>query len=174
MTVLLIRFPWSDVAADALAALPVDLLRATAGDMGYAYAPTSAASPLHAHAAAWPGASLATLVPLLDVPGASAGALARYHYIVETDVDPAHEADFNAWYDTEHLPRLAGVPGTVRARRYRNATGAPRYHACYDLTAAEVLGSPPWLAVRATPWSDRVRPAFRNTRRTMFVRVANA
>jgi len=26
--------------------------------------------------------------------------------------------------------------------------------------------------VRATPWSGRVRPTFRNTRRTMFRRVA--
>ena len=31
-----------------------------------------------------------------------------------------------------------------------------------------VVGSPEWLAVRATDWSSRVRPAFRNTRRTMF------
>ena len=28
-----------------------------------------------------------------------------------------------------------------------------------------------WLAVRASDWSGRVRPSFRNTRRTMFKRI---
>lgn len=60
---------------------------------------------------------------------------------------------------------MAGVPGTVRAGR------SPRHHACYGLRTQETLGSPPWLAVRATDWSSRVRPAFRNTKRTMFRRV---
>ena len=27
-------------------------------------------------------------------------------------------ADYNAWYDEEHLPRLVGVPGVERARRF--------------------------------------------------------
>ena len=61
---------------------------------------------------------------------------------------------------------LAACPGTVRARRFRNPEGSPRYHSCYDLTRTETLGSPPWLAVRHTTWSDRVRPHFRNVKRT--------
>ena len=28
------------------------------------------------------------------------------------------EADFNKWYDEEHLPALAAVPGVLAARRY--------------------------------------------------------
>ncbi len=107
-----------------------------------------------------------------DLPGASAGAAAPWHYIVETDVEPRAEADLNAWYDTEHLPGLASVPGTVRAQRYMNEQASPRYHACYDLQTQQTFGSPPWLAVRATAWSARVRPNFRNTLRTMFSVVA--
>jgi hypothetical protein len=172
VTVLLVRFPWSAEAARALAPLATDVFRALAGGEGYAYVDeTAGGDRVRARAGAWPGASLARLSPLLDVAGASAGADARFHYIVETDVRPAHEADFNAWYDTEHMPGLARVPGAVRARRFRNDAAHPRYHACYDLVTAETLGSPPWLAVRATPWSDRVRPAFHNTKRTMFERV---
>src|SRR5262245_55863191 len=110
----------------------------------------------------------AKLVPVFDRPGASRTKAAAFHYVVETDVVPAHEADLNAWYDKEHMPGLAACPGTVRARRFRNPDGAPRYHACYDLTRTETLGSEPWLAVRHTAWSDRVRPHFRNTKRTMF------
>ncbi|MFO1302892.1 MAG: DUF4286 family protein [Burkholderiales bacterium] len=103
--------------------------------------------------------------------GASAGTDAAFHYVVSTDVRPEAEEDFNAWYVSEHLPGLASVPGTVRARRFRNDDDAPRYHACYDLATAETLGSPPWLAVRGTPWSSRVRPAFCNTTRLMLRRV---
>ena len=59
----------------------------------------------------------------------------------------------------------------MRARRFRNPDGSPRYHACYDLARRETLGSEPWIAVRHTAWSDRIRPHFRNTKRTMFRRL---
>ncbi|HSQ82186.1 MAG TPA: hypothetical protein VLU54_13820 [Casimicrobiaceae bacterium] len=118
-----------------------------------------------------PGATVTRLAAISSVAGASSGEAAPWHYVVETDVLPEREADFNAWYEQEHLPGLASVPGTVRAMRYRNVDGHPRYHACYDLARPETLGSPPWLAVRGTPWSGRVRPAFVNTRRTMFRRI---
>lgn len=123
--------------------------------------------------AALAGAKLATakLVPVFDRPGASRTVAPQFHYVVETDVVPAHEDDLNAWYDKEHMPGLAACPGTVRARRFRNPDGSPRYHACYDLTRTGTLGSEPWLAVRHTAWSDRVRPHFRNTKRTMFRRL---
>jgi hypothetical protein len=119
------------------------------------------------------GVSLVRLQPSLVVPGASAGADAPWHYIVATDVLPEHEADFNAWYEQEHLPGLAAVPGTVQAARYVSLDGAgPRYHACYDLADRAAFNSPAWLAVRGTAWSSRVRPSFRNTLRTMYRRMA--
>lgn len=119
------------------------------------------------------GATLVTakLVPVFDRPGASRTVAPQFHYVVEMDVVPAREDDLNAWYDKEHMPGLAACPGTVRARRFRNPDGSPRYHSCYDLTRTETLGSPPWLAVRHTAWSDRVRPHFRNIKRTMFRRL---
>ncbi|MFY3138994.1 hypothetical protein ACOTFF_17220 [Achromobacter xylosoxidans] len=119
----------------------------------------------------FPGAQARVLHRTLDLAGASAGADAPWHYIVETDVLPEAEADLNAWYDQEHLPGLAAVPGTVRAQRYECRDRGPRYLACYDLATRETFGSPPWLAVRATDWSSRVRPSFRNTRRTMFQKI---
>lgn len=119
-----------------------------------------------------PGPGWQRLEPIALIAGASAGAPAPYHYVVETDVAPEHEADFNAWYAEEHLPGLASVPGAVHAARFRRDGGdgrGPRYIACYRLVAPEVLGSPQWLAVRHTAWSSRVRPRFLNTRRLMFV-----
>ena len=118
-----------------------------------------------------PGAHARVLHQTLNLPGASAGQEAPWHYIVETDVLPEAEADLNAWYNQEHLPGLAAVPGTVRAQRWECRDASPRYLACYDLRTQETFGSPPWLAVRATDWSSRVRPSFRNTRRTMFRKI---
>jgi hypothetical protein len=115
-----------------------------------------------------PGADATVMRPVQHIEGASYGKAAFWHYIVETDVVPDMGADLNAWYNEEHLPGLASVPGTTRAQRFMGSDGGPRYHACYDLETAETFGSPKWLAVRATDWSSRVRPAFRNTQRTMF------
>jgi len=114
----------------------------------------------------------AWLVRLQDIRGASYGATTEFHYVVETDVAPEAEGDLNEWYNNEHLPGLAAVPGAIRAQRLLNLDGAPRYHSCYDLVTQETLAAAPWLAVRHTAWSDRIRPSFRNTKRTMFRRVA--
>ncbi|MDQ2141012.1 hypothetical protein RBI14_22865 [Alcaligenaceae bacterium B3P038] len=126
------------------------------------------ASPEAAQAVA---PALVLLGVVQDIPGASAGRDAAWHYIVETDVVAEQDEALNDWYNREHLPGLASVPGTVRARRFVCEQGGPRYHACYDLETRETFGSLPWLAVRATDWSSQVRPAFRNTKRTMFKRI---
>lgn len=122
----------------------------------------------------FPDAGASRLEALMEIGGAAAAMTPTHHYVVETDVVPAAEADLNAWYDQEHLPGLAAVPGTVRAARYRNLDDGPRYHACYELATRETFGSAPWLEVRATPWSARVRPMFVGTRRTMFRTMAPA
>lgn len=154
------------------------LYRALHGEEACVYALPAAQAEL---AGALPaGAQLSRLRCTLQIAGVSAGADAPWHYVVETDVQPGQEADFNAWYDQEHLQGLAAVPGTVAAWRFLNegvnegvneSAQGPRYLACYDLAALDTFGSPLWLAVRGTAWSSRVRPAFRNTRRTMYRRV---
>jgi hypothetical protein len=94
------------------------------------------------------------------------------HYVVEADVSPFNQSEFDAWYFEEHLPGLAAVPGTIRASRYLRLTGAgPKSYACYDLVSFAVTNSAPWLAVRHTAWSDKVRPMFMNTVRTSFQKV---
>lgn len=119
-----------------------------------------------------PGPSWQQLQPVKELAGASVGADAPFHYVVETNVLPEHQHLLDDWYAQEHLPGLAAVPGTVRAGRYRRLDGTPTSYACYDLAALAVMGSPPWLAVRHTDWSSRVRPLFRDTVRTAFRRMA--
>jgi hypothetical protein len=112
--------------------------------------------------------SLARLATLSECSGVSARERAPYHYVVATDIEPAKEVDFNAWYRTEHLPGLAAVRGIAHCARFRSLESRPRYRAVYDLTAPEVVESDAWLAVRNTPWSARIRPHFTNTTRTLF------
>src|SRR5205823_6526854 len=49
------------------------------------------------------------------------------------NVEPAAEAEFNEWYNTEHIPALAGVPGVLCARRFRATSANRRYVALYHL-----------------------------------------
>lgn len=100
--------------------------------------------------------------------GASSGAPTPFHYIVRTDVESGWDEELQRWYDEEHMAMLASVPGTVQARRLISLDATPRYYACYELRAPEVLTTAEWLKARATAWSERVRPMFRNTRRTMY------
>lgn len=73
---------------------------------------------------------------------------------------PAFEEEFNAWYDTEHVPERLSVPGFLTGLRYFNADGAtPRYLAIYDLEHAAVMDSSEYLRVahdRSSPWTKRV------------------
>lgn len=70
------------------------------------------------------------------------------------------EADFHAWYDQEHLPQLAAVPGVLAARRYRATDHASErgYVALYHLRDAGVSRSDAWAKAAYTPWTERMRP----------------
>lgn len=118
-----------------------------------------------------PGSALSRLERRLHVPGVFATEIPRFHYVVETDPEDGWLTEISRWYDLEHMPGLAAVPGCVLAMRFVNhdaRPGHPHLLACYDLTQASTLGSEPWLAVRNTAWSDIARPHFTNTRRNMF------
>lgn len=153
------NIPAFNIAGDSR----VDLWRTVDGASWRAYAYGNAPSGCRT---AWCG-----LTPLLELQGASRGEVATHHYVVETDVSERNLEEFTAWYETEHMPGLARVPGTVRARRFKRLEGVPRFIACYDLTTPLTLEHPEWLAVRHTPWSDRVRPMFCGTVRTMHIRA---
>lgn len=73
------------------------------------------------------------------------------------------ETDFNAWYDTEHVPALARVPGVLCARRFRGSGTGPGYIALYHLTAPGVVDSAEWKqASGSTPMPQRVRDQITN------------
>jgi uncharacterized protein (TIGR02118 family) len=87
---------------------------------------------------------------------------------------PEGEADFNKWYDEEHIPALASVPGCLAARRFRIVTGASdgnqRYLALYHLASPEVQASEAWKKAVDTPWTRKVRPHMRDGLRIVLRR----
>lgn len=125
-------------------------------------------APLAASGSDGVQATVCRLAAMHRIAGASHGREASFHYAVETTPEAGWELELQQWYDGEHLPGLAGVPGCVQAQRFWNHDDGPRSFACYDLVDPQTLESPAWLAVRHTPWSSRVRPHFTGTLRTMF------
>jgi hypothetical protein len=65
--------------------------------------------------------------------------------MVWTDIDAEFEAEFNRWYDEEHIPRLLQIPGFLSAGRYSALKGGPRYLAIYELEDHNVLRSAAYL-----------------------------
>jgi len=88
-----------------------------------------------------------------------------------TDIDPAHEHDFNQWYDREHMAERAGIPGFRWARRYRSQTGERRYLALYRTETLHVFGSPAYRQAfeHQTQWSLDNFARMRNTQRRVMI-----
>ncbi len=83
-------------------------------------------------------------------------AASRFLFIAIGDAPVEHETEFNQWYDQEHIPLLAAVPGVISARRFKDPSGNPRYLALYELAGASVLEHPAWQAALQTPWFKRI------------------
>jgi hypothetical protein len=85
------------------------------------------------------------------------------------DADPAEEADFNRWYDREHIIERTAIPGFLESRRYVAVDGAPKYVNFYTTANIEVLDSAPYRAKldNSTPWTAHHSPRFKN-----YTRVA--
>lgn len=173
-------------AASSRPALQNPLLKALPNTLIYARLHARAhvpASALPALGAAWgkvcPEAietTVSRLESVFERQGHSKAEAPAFHYVVETDPETGWADEIFRWYDTEHMPGLAAVPGCIHARRFLNhdhgvrggLDRGPLSFACYDLVTEETLGSPPWLAVRGSAWSGITRPHFTNTRRTML------
>lgn len=76
---------------------------------------------------------------------------------------PPDEEEFNAWYDTEHVPERLSIPGFISARRWVSQNpsdaGQGKYFATYELESVDVLATPGYVAhigEHFSPWSKRV------------------
>jgi len=89
------------------------------------------------------------------------------------NIAPELEAEFNEWYDKEHIPALAAVPGVLAARRFRGV-GNRKYVALYHLDSPAVVESAEWKTARESDWTTRLKPHFRDHLRLVLRRYRRA
>jgi len=85
------------------------------------------------------------------------------------DVDGAEEADFNQWYDREHLAERVRIDGFLEARRWIADKAPTKYFCTYSTDTFEALSSPAYKKVLAnqTEWSNKHISRFRNPGRVV-------
>jgi hypothetical protein len=84
--------------------------------------------------------------------------------LTSMDIDPAEEANFNRWYDYEHLEERVAIDGFLEARRYVAHAGSPKYLCLYSTTTIDVLDSAAYRARLDNPtdWSKKTMAQFKN------------
>ncbi len=106
------------------------------------------------------------ILPGDQLPPRDAGGL----LLNAMNIVPEREAEFNEWYDKEHIPALAAVPGVLGARRFRGTSGNRKYVALYHLATPEVQESAEWKQARVSDWTTRLQPHFRDHLRLVLRR----
>jgi hypothetical protein len=96
--------------------------------------------------------------------------------LVWTDVDPTQEADFNKWYDREHMDERVAIPGFVSARRLMRSGAGRKYLALYRTESIAVFDSAPYRRAfeNQTRWSVENFKRMRDTVRCVGTIAATA
>jgi hypothetical protein len=90
------------------------------------------------------------------------------------NVAPGRDAEFEEWFQHEHLAERIAVPGFLTGRRHEAVSGQPRYFNFYLTQSAQVLKSPAYLGRldQPTPMTRTVMSEiFKDMIRTVCHRV---
>lgn len=90
------------------------------------------------------------------------------------DCRPGREAEFEAWFQGEHLQERLAVPGFLFGRRHQAISGGAGYFNFYVVETPAVLTSPPYLERldSPTPMTKRIMAeVFLNMNRTICQRT---
>src|SRR6202165_1962833 len=84
--------------------------------------------------------------------------------LTSMDIDAADEAEFNRWYDREHLEERVAIERFLAARRSVSHQGSPHYLCLYSTARFDLLDSPRYRAKLANPtdWSRKTMARFKN------------
>ena len=100
----------------------------------------------------------------------------EYVYIVQMDIPPEFEAEFNRIYDTQHLPEMMKVPGVLSIKRYaqeKSRPGVPKFAAFYYVASDDVAESAAWVAASDVgEWKIKIRPHTFNVTRSLYKLVS--
>src|SRR5439155_10667833 len=79
--------------------------------------------------------------------------------LVYTDlIDDKYDEEFNAWYNTQHLPDLLARPGFLDAARYVAVKGGPKYLAAYELESLAAIQTLNDTTRERPAWDRRIGP----------------
>jgi hypothetical protein len=72
--------------------------------------------------------------------------------------DKESEANYENWYQSEHLPERLGVPGFVRGRRYQAVIGDLEFFTWYEVASPATLRSEAYKKCLAnpSPWTQEI------------------
>lgn len=90
------------------------------------------------------------------------------------NVAPGREADFEAWFQGEHLQERLGVPGFIYGRRHQAISGASAFFNFYLVESPAVLTSQPYIERldNPTPMTRMIMTeVFRDMNRTLCHRA---
>ncbi|CCE05203.1 conserved hypothetical protein [Bradyrhizobium sp. STM 3843] len=89
--------------------------------------------------------------------------------LTSMDINASDEADFNRWYDREHLEERVAIDGFIEARRYVAEQASPKYLCLYSTETIEVLDSAAYRARLGAPteWSKATMAQFKNMIRSV-------
>ena len=94
--------------------------------------------------------------------------------MVLANVAPGNEAEFNRWYDREHMRERIEIPGFLSGQRYVS-TGKSRwkYLATYETESLETLRSDVYRKALAnqSDWSKTILTKFRDPQRSVAERT---
>ncbi len=102
---------------------------------------------------------------------------AKLLLVIRTDIFPELEAEWNRWYETQHIPSRLRMPGFLSARRYVAIEGKPKYLTLYDLASAEALKSDAYQKLKEKESNlppdsfEALVPKFPNLRADLYERV---
>ncbi len=84
--------------------------------------------------------------------------------LTSMDIDASDEAEFNRWYDREHLLERVAIKGFLEARRYVAHEASPKYLSLYSTESFDVLDSLAYRTALAsqTDWSKANIARFKN------------
>ncbi|KAI0702234.1 hypothetical protein C8Q76DRAFT_578476, partial [Earliella scabrosa] len=104
----------------------------------------------------------------------------KYMTIAEVEMKKYAEAEFNRWFDEEHIPLLSCVPGWVRSRRFVlkevldrgrevKVERPPKYLALHEWTSLDAFRTKEFKRATTTPWRMQVLKEDRVVRYEMRV-----
>lgn len=95
---------------------------------------------------------------------------APYCMMITFEIAPEDEAEFNAIYDTDHIPNILKLDGLLEVIRFRDAApnekGYLVYSALYLMATANLHLTPEWTALSDLGrWAPVIRPKVKSRAR---------